>query len=180
MVSCIIVIKLMYNVCRAALRITLDSCEDEGQGINQRVNSPLTDCFLSWKMGGSISSSILWAWGIPRSPIPKFSKTTKKITSNIHLLEIIFSQLSPIPFFWIISFIPKLSPVKSQGQSLIIEGSWRSPDHSILLFNWDTPLLPRTSSPSPECPGQVSDGLCNRAKSLIQGPAWFLMPAVQN
>lgn len=71
-------------------------------------------------------------------------------------------------FVQIISFVPKLPP--SEIQEPIVEGSWRSPDPSLLLPNWDAPSLPQHQLSHP---WEARDGPGQRAGSLSQVPPWF-------
>lgn len=95
------------------------------------------------KMGGGTHSSIIGIQGIPRWTTPKFSDEWKQknyIKRNIHLLEAIFFSAFSSSFFQIISFVPKVPPHAIQGP--ITEGSWRSPEHSLLLPNCNPPAAP--------------------------------------
>lgn len=92
-------IKLMHKFHWVAMRITLGKWEDEGQRLSQRVNSPSTNGFLSWKNGRWY---ILQHYGIPRQITPKFSDKWKQknyIKQNIHLLEANFFSAFSSAFF---------------------------------------------------------------------------------
>lgn len=126
-------IKVTYKFHRVAMRITLDKWEDKGQRLSQRVNSPSTDSFLSWKNGRWYPLQHYRNPGNPQmnyTQVLRWTKTKNYIKRNIHLLEAIFSPFSS-SFLQIISFVPKLPPHSIPGP--ITEGSWRSPDHSLLL-----------------------------------------------
>lgn len=136
-------IKLMYKLRRVAMRITLDKWEDEDQGLSQRVSSPPTDGFLSWKTERWYPLQHYRNPGNPQmnyTKVLRWMKTKNYIKRNIHLLEANFFSAFSSSFFQIISFVPKLPPHAIPGP--ITEVSWRSPDHSLLLPNCDAPAAP--------------------------------------
>lgn len=149
--------KLVYKFHRVATRITLGKCEDEGQGVNQRVNSASQIVFSVEK------------WEVVPAELHLSSQVSEN--NKLHQTEAIFPPAFSNSYFQIISSVPKLAFCEIPGP--ITEGSWRCSDHSRLLPNWDAPLLSHTSCPTPELPGQVREGLCNRAGSLIHVPTWF-------
>ena len=143
-------LRLTYKVPRVALRIPLDSkCEDEGQGlVNQRATSPPTN---------SVSS--VEKWKVVPAPAPYESEEflaqphqrSSQMSENekSHQTEHAFAESQIFVFFFILAFsnffdqinlfVPKLPP--SEIPRPIMEGSWASPDHSLLLPSWNAPSM---------------------------------------
>lgn len=131
-----------------------------------KESTPLPQMVFSVeKMGGGTHSSIM------ESPDKLHQSSqmneNKKIISNRTYIcwKQIFSQLSLAPFFKLFPLFQNYLPMQSQGQSLKVPRGLQT-----------THCFPPTGMhqlPLPGCLVRMRNGLCSRARGLIQVPSWF-------
>lgn len=157
----------------------MDKCEDEGQGVNQRLTSPTDSISLVAKWEAVPAPALYESEKSPDQIYWRsFQMTEKKLYQMEHTFAGSKNFFFPLSFLWL-PFPNYLicSKVTSQlDPEPVTEGSWRSPDHSLCLLNWDAPSLPQHRWPHPKCPGQARDNHCSKASARCQ--LGFPMPTV--